>query len=141
MRHVSSVSCARNMPRRSGFTLIELLLVMVILSILATVLTMKFTGISQKANITKAKTEISTLRMAVQAYDIDNHQLPPTLQALVPSGQPSGTPSYNPGGYLDKGILPKDPWDRDYVYVVPGTNGSDFDLFSTGPDGSQHIEP
>jgi general secretion pathway protein G len=36
------------------------------------------------------------------------------------------------GGYLDR--MPKDPWDRPYVYENPGKQ-SEFDIYSLGRDG------
>ncbi len=41
------------------------------------------------------------------------------------------------GPYLQRGI-PKDPWQREYVYKFPGQqNPSGFDLYSFGPDGRE----
>jgi general secretion pathway protein G len=60
------------------------------------------------------------------------------LVALVSN---PGLKDWKSGGYLEKSTLPKDPWGRDYVYQCPGANGADFDLYSTGPDGQQRLEP
>jgi len=142
MQRVTSGTQVRRSSRRSGFTLIELLLVMVILSILATVVTMKFTGISEKANISAAKAQISIFRTALAKYEVDNGHFPYMneggLSALVVN---PGLSTWNTGGYLDKMSLPQDPWKHDYAYASPGTNGADYDLYSTGPDGQSHIEP
>ena len=56
---------------RRGVTLIELLLVLVILSVLAIVVVPKFTGRSQEARITAAKTEIAYLELALDAFEVD----------------------------------------------------------------------
>jgi general secretion pathway protein G len=42
--------------------------------------------------------------------------------------------SWRQGGYLEKGKVPKDPWDNDFFYISPGVHG-DFDLSSLGVDG------
>ncbi len=132
----------RRAPRRSAFTLIELLLVMVILTILAGLTVMRFAGIREKANISAAKTEISTLKTALSRYELDNGHFPSSaeggLQALVAN---PGLAGWNTGGYLEKPVVPKDPWQRDYVYQCPGASNTDYDLYSTGSDGQQHIEP
>ena len=39
------------------------------------------------------------------------------------------------GGYLEKGRVPKDPWDNEYIYLSPGLK-SDFDIISYGADGA-----
>lgn len=106
-----------------GFTLIELLLVLVILAILAGIVVPKFTGIGEQARIKAAKAEISTIKTALDSYEVEAGKLPTTeegLQILVPSK-------------LEK--MPMDPWQHPYVYTVPGQNGRAYDLFSSGPDG------
>src|ERR1700678_812524 len=71
---------------RSGFTLIELLLVMVILAILAAVIVPKFTGRTEQAKISAAKADVSSLKLALEAFETDNGRYPTSeegLQALV----------------------------------------------------------
>ena len=46
-------------------------------------------------------------------------------------------PKWREGGYLDKGVVPKDPWDRDFLYLSPGVHNRDFDLWSYGADGEE----
>ena len=38
-------------------------------------------------------------------------------------------------GYLDRRTLPLDPWDNDYVYLIPGSNGETYEIISYGHDG------
>lgn len=38
------------------------------------------------------------------------------------------------GGYV-KGGYPKDSWDNDIQYIIPGAEGRPFDLYSFGADG------
>jgi len=124
-----------NMKRRmersavAGFTLIELLLVMVILAILAAVVVPKFTGRALQAKITAAQTDVSNLKVALDAYEIDNGSYPTTEQGLAQLLNQSASGH----AYVDK--VPLDPFGNAYVYRCPGTNGKDFDLFSCGPDG------
>ncbi len=123
--------------RRHGFTLIELLLVLVILGVLAALVVPKFTGRSQQARETAAKTDISTISSSVNRFEIDTGRLPGTeekLDALLAS--PSGTTGWR-GPYLERGI-PKDPWGNEYTYRQPGQkNVTGFDLSSSGPDGRE----
>ena len=39
-------------------------------------------------------------------------------------------------GVLFNGQIPKDPWGNEIQYIVPGPNGSAFDLLSYGADGA-----
>jgi general secretion pathway protein G len=120
--------------KSSGFTLIELLLVMVILSVLATVVVPKFTRRSEQARTVAAQSSITNIEVALEAFEVDNGRYPSTeegLQALLEA--PSGLNSWK-GPYIKKGIS-KDPWGNPYVYRSPGQhNSNSFDLFSFGPD-------
>jgi general secretion pathway protein G len=122
---------------RQAFTLIELLLVLVILSILAAVVVPKFTNRSEQARNTAAKTDISTLELQLDAFEVDAGRPPTTeegLAALVE--QPPNIKSWH-GPYLKRGV-PKDPWGNEYAYRCPGQhNVSGYDLFSMGPDGRE----
>ncbi len=66
----------------AGFTLIELMLVLVILATLAAIVTPKFTGQSQKAKITAARTQISQFEVALDAFEIDMGRYPTTAEGL-----------------------------------------------------------
>jgi general secretion pathway protein G len=123
--------------RYRGFTLIELLLVMVILVVLAAIVMPRFTGRSQQARVTAARTDISHIELALKMFETDNGRFPSSeegLQALIT--QPAGAQNWH-GPYLEKGV-PVDPWSNPYVYAYPGThNPNGFDLSSTGPDGRE----
>ena len=128
----------RGKGARRAFTLIELLLVLVILAVLAVVVVPKFTGRSQQAKVTAAKTDIASLELAIDSFEVDCSRYPTTeegLQALVQ--QPSGLVEWKQP-YLKKRGLPKDPWGNPYVYRCPGQhNTSGYDLYSVGPDGQE----
>lgn len=119
----------------AGFTLIELLLVLVILATLAAIVTPKFAKRGAQAKVTAAKTQISQLEVALDAFEIDCGRYPTTvegLRALVerPTSDSDGWQQ----AYLSKGV-PLDPWGGEYIYRYPGQNNQDqFDLSSYGPD-------
>ena len=123
--------------RRGGFTLIELLLVLVILAVLIGVVATRFTGRTEQARDTAARTDINALETALQAYEIDNGRPPSTeegLGALV--NQPASARNWK-GPYIKRG-MPSDPWGNPYVYRFPGSNNENgFDLSSLGPDGRE----
>lgn len=122
----------------AGFTLIELMVVIVILGILAGLIIPRIMGRPDEARMAKARIQIESLETALKLYKLDNGSYPTTeqgLQALV-EAPAVGTPvkNWRQGGYLEKGKVPKDPWDHDFFYVSPGAHG-DFDLSSLGADG------
>jgi general secretion pathway protein G len=121
-----------------GFTLIELMVVIVILGILAGLIIPRIMGRPDEARRAKARMQIESIETALKLYKLDSGNYPTTeqgLRALVE--QPAiGPPAKNwrQGGYLEKGRVPKDPWDRDFVYISPGVHG-DYDMSSFGADG------
>ncbi len=105
-----------------GFTLIEVLVVVVILGILAAIIVPNIMDKPAAAKITKAKADIRAIESAMNMYRLDKHDYPSTdegIEALVPD-------------YLPR--LPKDPWDRPYQYLNPGTHGA-IDIYTLGRDG------
>ena len=124
--------------KQAGFTLIELMVVVVIIAILAGLVIPRFMGETDKAKQAKAKMQIESLESALKMYKLDNGSYPTTeqgLKGLVETPTVGNLPkNWRQGGYLEKGKVPKDPWDHEYVYVSPGSHG-DFDLSSLGADG------
>lgn len=121
-----------------GFTLIELMVVIVILGILAGLIIPRIMGRPDEARAAKARMQIESMETALKLYKLDSGDYPTTeqgLQALVePPAVGSLAKNWRQGGYLEKGRLPKDPWDRDFIYISPGAHG-DFDLSCLGADG------
>jgi general secretion pathway protein G len=121
-----------------GFTLIELMVVIVILGILAGLIIPRIMGRPEEARRMKARVQIESIETALKLYKLDNGSYPTTeqgLQALVEApeiGQLAR--NWREGGYLEKGRVPRDPWDNDYVYLSPGAH-DDYDLISYGADG------
>jgi general secretion pathway protein G len=141
MKSVSKDKSGRMGRRRhgasaSGFTLIELMLVLVILATLSAIVLPKLTGHSQRAKVVSAKTQISQLDVALDAFEIDLGRYPTTvegLRALVERPTADSDGWQQP--YLKRDI-PLDPWGGEYVYRYPGQYNPDgYDLYSCGPDG------
>jgi len=120
-----------------GFTLIELMVVIVILGVLAGMLVPKIMDRPEQAKVTKAKMTLESISTALDLYKLDVGSYPTTeqgLQALVDPPESDGNSSnWRKGGYLDKGKVPKDPWNNDYIYLCPGADG-EYDLPSLGKD-------
>jgi general secretion pathway protein G len=115
--------------------MVELLLVLVILATLAAIVVPKFAGRSKQAKITAAATEIASIEVALDAFEVDNAYYPEGADALRQLlERPNEATSWR-GPYLRKAVT-NDPWGNPYLYEFPGKHNADgYDLSSWGPDG------
>jgi len=119
---------------QSGFTLIELLVVLAILGLLAGLVGPQVVRYFGTAKSETAKLQIQLLAQALEMYRLDVGRYPSQaegLRALVSA--PSGIARWN-GPYL-RGDLPADPWDRPFLYRMPGASGVVYEIVSYGADG------
>jgi general secretion pathway protein G len=126
-------------PRRrshdGGFTLIELLVVLAILGLLIGLVApqvMKYLG---RARSDAARVQIQNIAGALDLFRLDMRRYPSQqegLQALV--DMPPGDNGWN-GPYLQQKKVPLDPWNRPYVYRIPGEH-SEYDLYTLGADNA-----
>ncbi len=124
---------------QKGFSFIELMVVVIILGILAGMIVPRYMGRTDEAKAVKAKVDIAAIETSLKMYRLDNGTYPSTEQGLValiekPSTEPAA-PNWSDNGYLDKKKVPKDPWNRDYIYICPGVH-EELDILSYGADGA-----
>jgi general secretion pathway protein G len=126
--------------RREGFTLIEIMAVVLIMGLLAGIVGTVVVAQIDQARTQTARAQIKQLESALTFYQMDNGRFPTTdqgLQSLV--AKPGGAPeprNYRPGGYLQGGVVPSDPWQLPYQYLSPGQhNPHSFDIWTLGSDG------
>lgn len=125
---------SRRRRAEAGFTLIEIMVVVVILGILAALIAPNVISRIDEAQETKVRQDIRAIESALKLFRLDRFKYPSSeegLEALVTPPADS-TVSWPAGGYLDR--IPKDPWDRAYLYRQPGNNG-EFDVYTLGRDG------
>jgi general secretion pathway protein G len=127
------------MNRRAGFTLLEILVVVMIITMLATIVGINVAKEPGRARQAKARAQIGVFRLALQRYRMDSGRLPTQeqgMQALCTRPDKPPVPERYPDeGYLDGRKIPPDPWQRDYVYLSPGPAGEPFLVLSYGADG------
>ncbi|MBI2901801.1 MAG: type II secretion system major pseudopilin GspG [Planctomycetes bacterium] len=126
----------RKSKRRAGFTLIELMVVVVIIGLLAAATVLVVTDRLDKAKVKTTQATVKELATAVGFFQMDHGRYPDKLEDLV--RMPAYAKAENwpkSGRYLDS--VPKDGWDRDFIYRAPGTNGAPYDILSYGEDGRE----
>lgn len=114
-----------------GFTLVELMVVVVIIGVMATVVTVSVTDYLVTAKQNVARSEVATIKNALQLFFIEHDRFPSYEEGLAILKKK--TPRHA-GGILTSDL--KDPWHHNYIYVYPGTHGA-YDLISYGADGQQ----
>lgn len=139
-RPPSSFSLLPSAFSSAGFTLLEVLVVVLIITILATVVGVNVVNKPGEAKVAAARANLESLRTALNLYRMQNGTYPTQeqgLEALVdpPTAEPVPR-QYPEGGYLERRSLLTDPWGNPFVYLVPGPERQPFELLSYGADGN-----
>ena len=101
----------------------EILVVLVILGMLFGLVGPRVIDYLSRAKTDVSRMQLENLATALDLYRLDVGRYPSQaegLRALVTT--PTGINRWN-GPYLKDKAVPLDPWDREYIYVVPGVHG------------------
>ena len=120
----------KTLKNRRGMTLIEIMIVLAILGSIMAILGNKFTGARDKAKIREAKIAMGEISKALSMYYNDCGKYPVGLENLE-KADPSCS-AWGPTAYMKK--VPKDPWDRTFIYEA---SSGEFTLMSLGRDGAE----
>lgn len=125
----------KRLPKPSaGFTLVELMIAVAIIGLLIAMAMPIYAQYSNRVKVSQAATFITTTSLALEAYHVQFGTYPATL-AEVGIRAPALDPWGQPYRYLPIDINPPPNTgmvrrDRN-MYPI----NTDFDLYSTGPDG------
>ena len=124
-----------NQQASKGFTLVEILIALTLLAIAGTFVAGKIFDQLRDGKISAAQIQMKALADRLQEYRRHCFTYPTTdqgLKALIekPTGGKECT-RYNPGGYIENGEIPVDPWDMEYIYE---SDGNTITIKSYGPD-------
>lgn len=120
--------------RSAGFTLVELMLVLAAIGVLSALAIPTYNGWRDRVSAADAATDISAIAVMAKSFHAEYGRYPARLTQAIQAG------------------IELDPWGNPYQYLPiedapPSANGqvrkdknlvpinSDFDLYSSGPDG------
>ena len=119
--------------RQGGFTLVEIMVVIVIISLLATIVGQSVLGRSEKAEISTAQVQVKNILDTVNNYMIENARRIPDWEDLI-------TPDERGYRWIESEEPPVDPWGNEYVIQ----RDPDYDhlpfIASFGPDRIEGTE-
>ena len=123
--------------KNAGFTLLELLVVIAILGLLIGLVAPAALRQLGGARVSVARQTIERLASVLDIYQLDTGDYPSAdqgIEALVI--QPGSVSGWN-GPYLQAEGVPRDPWNRPWIYRNPSTRSNHrYDLCSAGPDAA-----
>lgn len=124
------------LSRKAGVTILEVLVVLAIIAMIAAVVGPRLIGYLGRAKADTAALQIDQLRNALQLFYIDLGRYPTSAEGLgVLITAPSDAAAWT-GPYLETAAGLKDPWGRDYLYVI--NDGADTpSIRSLGRDGAK----
>lgn len=107
---------------RAGFTLIELMIGLLIVGLLSAGAFYFAMTYLENAKRTATRNTVQNLKIQIMNYKAEKGDYPKSLQDMVAAG------------FLKK-PLPKDGWDRNFVYRLTPDGKNPYELFSYGPEG------
>ncbi|HEX5711109.1 MAG TPA: type II secretion system major pseudopilin GspG [Sulfuricurvum sp.] len=122
---------------RKAFTLIEIMVVIIILGLLASFVIPNITGKSEEAKQKLVCIQMKSLSESLKMFKVDNGSYPTSeegLQALIKNPNENEYASYASSGYIEGKNLPKDPWNKPYIYL---NTDEAVEIISLGADGKE----
>jgi general secretion pathway protein G len=124
-------------PRAAaGFTLLELMVVLLILSLLATIAAPQVMKHLAKAKAETARIQVDALAASINYFQLDTGRYPTEQEGLKALTERPATEARWDGPYVQKQDSLIDPWGRPYLYKQPGLH-REFDVYTLGADGKE----
>ena len=121
-----------------GMSLIEILIALTLLALAGTFVGGRVFENLQEGKVQTAKIQMKSLADRLKEFRRDCNTYPTTEQgfdALIE--KPTGgreCKRYAPGGYIEGGKVPQDPWDNEFIYE---SDGKTFTIISLGADNAE----
>lgn len=92
-----------------GFTMLEIVIVIALLGILMSVGVSSYTGSLRRGRDARRKTDLETLRQALEIYKSDNNSYPDVSTGNANNLDGATGPLVSPTQYISENNFPKDP--------------------------------
>lgn len=129
----------KTMNNASGMSIIEILIAITLIGLAGTFVVGKIFDNLKEGQVSSAKIQIKHLGDRLQEFRRHCGQFPTAdqggLEALVT--KPTGGKEckrYQPGGYIEGGKVPQDPWENEFIYE---SDGKTYKIKSLGVDGAE----
>ncbi len=123
---------------QNGMSLVEILISLTLMALAGTFVGGKVYDQLQEGKVQSAKIQIKSVADRLKEFRRDCNFLPTSdmgLDALI--NKPEGgreCKRYAPGGYIEGGKVPVDPWDTEFIYE---SDGKTFNIISLGADNAE----
>ncbi|MDA9793266.1 type II secretion system major pseudopilin GspG [Bacteriovoracaceae bacterium] len=118
-----------------GMSLIEILIALTLLGFTATFIAGKVFDRLNEGSVQTAKIQVKKLEERLMEFRRHCGKYPTSDQgfdALIEKPATGECKRYAPGGYIQGGKIPIDPWDNEYVF---DSDGKTYEIISYGADG------
>lgn len=105
--------------KEAGYSLLEILVVLAIIGTLMAFVAPRLLGNVDKAQVTAAKAQAKTLRLALDSFRLDTGRYPTGDQGLAVLVTPPQNDNGSWYGPYMEGNIPLDPWKNVYIYQPP----------------------
>ncbi len=133
MKHKLSHTLSARLDAR-GFTLVEMLMVIALIALVGTFVAQNVLSKFSKARVDSTKIQMRQLGTVLDQFKVDCGFYPLSdqgLEALVAAPQGRECSNWDPDGYIKGGKVPKDSWDKVFIYE---SDGKTYELRSLGAD-------
>ncbi len=130
-----STDIQKVLKSQSGMSLIEILIALTLLALAGTFVAGKVFEQLTEGQISSTKIQMKSLGDRLKEFRRDCGYFPESLEGLIE--KPQGGKEckrYAPGGYIEGGKVPQDPWDEEFIYE---SDGKTFTIISYGPDRAE----
>ena len=135
MNTAAHVHKAHVRASRRGFTIIEVIVIVVILGVIAALIAPRLFSRVGQSKQAVANANAASLANAMRLFLADHGKPEAGASISILWERPANIAEDKWDPYVENADALKDPWDRAFLLVIPGTKNADFDIVSYGFDG------